>query len=376
MLSTAEITAYGAQLVLCPHCGGGGSFEQHGSATYTLCEGCGHASVKRYASKEGVLRLIEEWAEGSPHPVLELPKDAPIIVNYGVGVDSTAMLVAMVSAGIRPDLIIFADVGDERPPTYAYLNFFDEWLQKQGFPKITRVAYEPDTAPYTTLEGNCLANETLPSISISGKGSCTLKFKASVMDRFLLGVRRGKVSRRRPGWQPALDSIEAGHLPYKLIGYDAGTADTCRFQKASTQKRTEPFRYLYPLQQLGWTREDCILAIQEAGLPAPIKSSCFYCLGVKKWEVYWMAAQYPDLLVRAIHLEDNARLGKHGFKTTKGLWRNESWRTWCENEGILTPGTLEIVADPEAMLAKARELMPALESNLDFALPIAVKEAA
>lgn len=34
---------------------------------------------------------------------------APLVVSYGVGVDSTAMLVAMQQRGIRPDLILFAD---------------------------------------------------------------------------------------------------------------------------------------------------------------------------------------------------------------------------------------------------------------------------
>jgi|GEM_PF-1736037 len=376
MLDSAQIKAFESQLILCPHCGDSGILEVQNLGVRSRCQGCGHVSVRRYGSKGGILRLIDAWAKGSAHPHLAFPADAPLIVNYGGGVDSTAMLVAMAAAGIRPDLILFADVGNERPPTYAYLDFFDGWLRQQGFPAITRVAYQPDTAPYTTLEGNCLANQTLPSISISGMGSCTLKFKAAVMDRFLLGVSRGKESRRCPGWAPALESIAAGRRPYKLIGYDFGPADTCRFQKASTQKRKDPFRFLYPLQQMQWTREDCILAILDAGLPVPTKSSCFFCLGTKPWEIYWLAASYPELLQRAIAMEDNARLGKHGFKTTKGLWRSESWRNWCEQEGIVAPGTLEIIADPGEMLAKARKLKPELESNLDFALPETLQRAA
>jgi len=369
MLSQTEIEAYSLRLIYCPHCGHDGKFKTQGLSLHTVCSGCGHVSVKRYADKTGAQRLIDEWSKGSPHPVLDLPTDAPIIVNYGAGVDSTGVLVAMANRSLRPDLILFADVGDERPETYAYLDYFDRWLQRQGFPGITRVAYEPDSAPYRTLEGNCLANETLPSISISGKGSCTLKFKAAVMDRFLLGVHRGKVSRRCPGWTPALESIAAGRPPYKIIGYDAGPADTCRFQKASTQKkRKDPFRYLYPLQQLGWTREDCILAIMDAGLAVPIKSSCFFCLGTKPWEIFWLAADHPELLLRAIHLEDVARLGKHGFKTTRGLWRRASWRTWCEEQGIISPGSLSVIADREDLRCRARELKPPLESNLDFSL--------
>lgn len=45
----------------------------------------------------------------------------PLVVAYGMGVDSTAVLVGLQQRGIRPDLILFADTGDEKPATYAYL---------------------------------------------------------------------------------------------------------------------------------------------------------------------------------------------------------------------------------------------------------------
>jgi hypothetical protein len=40
----------------------------------------------------------------------------PLSVSYGLGVDSTAVLVGLVQTGIRPDLIMFADVGAETRP--------------------------------------------------------------------------------------------------------------------------------------------------------------------------------------------------------------------------------------------------------------------
>ena len=36
------------------------------------------------------------------------------MVAYGLGVDSTAMLIGLAQRGIRPDLILFADVGGEK----------------------------------------------------------------------------------------------------------------------------------------------------------------------------------------------------------------------------------------------------------------------
>ena len=369
MLTHQEIHAYGQQLVLCPYCGANGHFDiisEAGIDTIrTKCNGCGHASADFYPTKGNAIRLLNEWPEGSPATSLGLPTGQPVIVNYGGGVDSTAMLVAMVKAGVKPDLIIFADPGSEKLETYAYVDFFDGWLQQQGFPAITRVAYSPVSAPYTTLEGNVLANQTLPAISFRKK-NCTLKFKAAVMDSFILGISRGV--NKKEGWAPAIESLSKGIKPVKAIGYDFGPIDSCRSVNLTED---DHFRYLYPLRNLKWSREDCITAIKRAGLPQPIKSACFYCSSSKPWELNWLAAEHPELLVRSLLIEDTARHGKHGLGNVQGLWgQKESWRSWCENTGVIAPGTYRIIASKEVLLRKAREGKPPLESNLDFELAL------
>lgn len=370
MMAIADIKAHDALLVLCPHCGGDGEFEaitftDDLQTVRTKCQKCGHTSDDFYPSKENVNRLVKEWAEGSPAHLLDLPTDAPIIVNLGLGVDSVSMLVAMVNQGIKPDLIMFADVGGERPETYAYFDFFNNWLQEQGFPEITRVAYTPVTAPYRTLEGNVLANETLPSISFRQK-NCTLKFKSGVLDAWLLG-RKGQ--NPLPGWGPVKESLAKGIKPYKIISYDNGAIDGCRAINVTEDKN---FRYLYPLRShLKWTREDCITNIRKAGLPVPIKSSCFFCCSAKEYELAWYAHAHPDLLIRSLKIEDNARNGKHGLANVRGLWgQKESWREWSERKGIIEPGTYSIIMPKEELLAMAQECIPPLESNLTFALPV------
>jgi hypothetical protein len=373
MLTSAEIAAYAKLLVLCPHCGGNGQLVMNTACDITTvqtqCKGCGHVSAEYYPSKETVLRLVKEWAEGSPRHTIQIPAGAPIIANYGAGVDSTCMLIKMYEAGIRPDLILFSIV-DEKPETFAYVDYFDAWLRSVGFPGITRVAYRPVSAPYTTLEGNVLANETLPSISFRMKG-CSLKWKAQVMDNFILGVSRGP--NKCEGWAPALEALASGVKPVKLIGYDFGNIDSCR---AINMTEDSNFRYLYPLRDLKLNREDCIATIKRAGLKVPIKSACYYCASSKPWELMWMAAEHPDLLERALIIEDTARNGKHGLHGVTGLWGQDSkklpgsWRQWCEDQGIIEPGTYNVVADQEWLLAEARKSKPELEINLDFELPL------
>src|ERR1041384_2544583 len=114
-----------------------------------------------------------------PHP------DWPLVVAYGLGVNSTAMLIEFARRRIRPDLILFADTGGEKPETYQYLEVIRPFLRHVGFPDVIVVRYQPKTAPYVTLEEQCLHTGTLPSLAYGGK-SCSLKWKRSCQDRFIL----------------------------------------------------------------------------------------------------------------------------------------------------------------------------------------------
>jgi 3'-phosphoadenosine 5'-phosphosulfate sulfotransferase (PAPS reductase)/FAD synthetase len=95
--------------------------------------------------------------------------DCPLVVAYGLGVDSTAMLIEFVRRGIRPDLILFADTGGEKPETYQYLRVIRPFLARAGFPEVTVVRYQPKRAVYHTLEAQCLHTGTLPSLAYGGK---------------------------------------------------------------------------------------------------------------------------------------------------------------------------------------------------------------
>ena len=107
---------------------------------------------------------------------LGIPCDnAPIVASWGAGVDSTAMLVAMKRNGRMPGAILFADTGGEKPETYQYVEEIGPWLRSWGAPQVTVVKKRPSArVSYDTLEGNCIANETLPSIAF-GLHSCSVK---------------------------------------------------------------------------------------------------------------------------------------------------------------------------------------------------------
>ncbi len=295
-----------------------------------------------------------------PAPLLKALRDALagrfIALCFGSGVDSTAMLVALRAAGLRPDVITFADTGGEKPETLLHIEKINKVLRSWGWPLVDVCRKVPlESTGYSDLYGNCFANETLPSLAFSGK-ACSLKWKKDPQDQFLKGVKKGpNVRPPHPLW---VEARRAGERIVKLIGYDCGKADMRRSK--SFKASDSEFDFCYPLQIVGWTRRDCVRAIAQVLGPelVPIKSACFFCPASKIWELYWLAAHHPDLLERALLLERNALTGKHSrfdsvefgatweemvrnadrfpsSTTTVGLGRSFAWNQWARVNDVV-----------------------------------------
>ncbi|WP_316835036.1 hypothetical protein [Pedobacter nutrimenti] len=211
----------------------------------------------------------------------------PLIVAYGLGVDSTAVLVKLHQQGIRPDAILFADTGNEKKETYAYLPVINAWLQEVGFPPVTVVRYEPkdfkNYPPYATLGENCLTNGTLPSLAFGFK-SCSLKWKVAPQNAWT------------NKWLMAVDYWKVGGKVLKIIGYDASPKDLKRYAHAKDLE--DPlYQYWYPLIEWNMDRQACKAAIQSAGLPVPPKSACVFCPATQPHELLEFRKEYLRLIV-------------------------------------------------------------------------------
>lgn len=319
---------------------------------------------------------LDSW-DIPAHP-LGIPHDTRfLIVCFGGGVDSTAMMPLLEKHNVIPDLITFADLHAEKPETYAHVREMDNWLIAHGFPPVTWCSKIPtDAVSYKDLEGNCIDNETLPSLAF-GLKSCSIKWKQGPQDFVVKGCRSGpNECKPHPLW---LDAKKSGVKPVKLIGYDAGPADLRRSKKLKFED--DDFRYVYPLQHLGWNRKDCIQAIIEAGIEVPLKSSCFFCPASKVWELYWLAGAHPDLFLRALHMERIALTGRHSrydeiefgaswesmvrnaesfpsSNTTVGLGRSFAWNQWAvvnniiDKDGRWIGNRSELLKEADRLLAE------------------------
>lgn len=232
-----------------------------------------------------------------------------LIVSYGAGVDSTAMLVGMYQRFEKPDLILFADTGSEKPETYAYLPVINAWLDRIGWPRVTVVKNPRPKSGDKSLHESCLRNSVLPALAF-GRHQCSLVWKRDPQVAF---VKK---------WQPAIETWARGELVTFCVGYDAGPRDSCRSYKAEG-KASAGFQNRFPLIEWGWDRDRCVAEIAAAGLPVPVKSACFFCPASKKAEVTWLAGHHPSLAAIAVEME--RRASARGLRTVKGLGRRFAW---------------------------------------------------
>lgn len=254
-------------------------------------------------------------------PSCESPNQL-LVVAYGGGINSSAMLVGMRNRDIRPDLILFADTGGEKPETYESLEFMDHWAFDCFGVGITTVRASAKTD--ATLEANCLRLGTLPSIVYGGR-TCSLRWKLEPCEKFL------------NSWQPAKDAWAEGLLISNAKGIDAGEL---RRAKDFSDKK---MKVIYPLIEWGWYREDCIGAISDAGLPVPAKSACFFCPSSKKSEVLKLKRDHPDLFARSVAIEHAA---SEKLINIKGLGRHWSWEQIGDADESQARLFIETVEEP------------------------------
>ena len=120
----------------------------------------------------------------------------------------------------------------------------------------------------------------------------------------------------------------------KAIGLDAGESHRLTWakpkpgepdRKPSREAKldAEFFTYWYPLaSDWGMDRAACERSIRDAGLPVPMKSSCWFCPASKKHEIVWLREHHPELLKRALAIEENAQ---PNLTSVVGLGRSFSW---------------------------------------------------
>jgi hypothetical protein len=238
---------------------------------------------------------------------MPLNPQLPLVVAYGGGLNSAAMLCGFKNRGIRPRLILFADTKSEHPHTYEHIEIMRCFTRLWWGLDIVTV-FKTFQGKHEGLEGDCLRKNVLPSLAY-GRKACSMKHKIEPQNKYLARVMK----------EQEISEV------VKAIGYDAGEGHRAIKKESEQVAKGRTAHFFYPLIEWQWRREDCRAAVEDAGIPVPRKSACFFCPSSKRSEVFRLRDEYPELLKRALAIEDAAQATvttKRGLGGKKNLWRD------------------------------------------------------
>lgn len=199
------------------------------------------------------------------------------ILNFGAGVNSTALIIEMLKRNQKPDYIIFADTGNELPETYEHLKVMENWFKEKNL-NFVKVQSKYINGSCSSLYDYYFERTTIPFRRFR---DCTDKFKIVPITKFLSQFKKEGVIQN--------------------IGI---SAEEWHRVKNSPKNWIE---FKYPLVDWKIDRKKCIEIIKEEGLSVPIKSGCYLCpfQPVRSWVSLYKT--HKDLFQKSRELEENGR---------------------------------------------------------------------
>jgi len=170
-------------------------------------------------------------------------KKCKTILNFGAGVNSTALAIELKNRNIVPDFTIFSDTGEELPETYSHIERMKIWFIENRFKFII---VQHDT--YYPLYLYYKSRNTLPFRKFR---DCSDKFKKVPIKRFIKQFKNEGV--------------------IQMIGIS---------YEEATRMRTSDIKWItfkFPLVDWKIDRNKCVEIIKKEGLDIPVKSGCFMC---------------------------------------------------------------------------------------------------
>lgn len=250
------------------------------------------------------------------------------ILSFGGGVDSSTLIAIDLNRDLAaeligcprahldrvfpsPDRFVFADTGGESQATYHNVDRTAEILAQHGR-ELTVVKREGET-----ITEWCLRLGIVPLMP-GGSHVCSLKFKGEPMAKWAAAEGHQDVT-----W---------------VIGIEANeTNRSSRF----TKPRGDESEYIYPLIDLGLTRDDCLRLLEDLGWHQVEKSSCVFCPFKTEAEIRDMYLYDLDAWELCVEIEaafEQASHAKHqawldagqplnkGGRAPRGMWRKNSYQ--------------------------------------------------
>ena len=214
-------------------------------------------------------------------------------LSMGAGVQSTTLLMMTLDGviGPRPDVMIFADTGDDGAATMAHLDWLEaevrlrtngqmathrvsrggrlsDRIRVRAEGRETRIANDRFVAaPFFVLNKNGKVGQ--------GRRQCTKEFKIEPLER---------MQRRLLGYKPRERIPPLSCEVWIGISTDEVVRAGAAFSSWAVNR--------YPLLEMRMSRTDCERWLRERGYPIPPKSACVFC--PYKTNAEWRALRDAD----------------------------------------------------------------------------------
>lgn len=207
------------------------------------------------------------------------------VFSCGGGVQSTACLVLAAQGTIPYRTFVFANVGNqaEDPRTIEYVStVLKPYAVTHGISwhDVQRLRRTGDPVDlYLDLHRPVRAINIPVRMSNGAPGNrnCTVEFKI----------------------KPIAKWIKA-NAPGCTLGKGISTDEPHR---ATPSRESDCYASAYPLIELGYSRQDCLRIVANAGLPQPPKSSCYFCPYKTTDQWITMRRERPELFDKVAALE-------------------------------------------------------------------------
>ena len=256
-----------------------------------------------------------------------MPKVETTILSYGMGVESTAILLRWcLEEDTRPCpldriVVITAQVGDEYKDTGRDVETYMLPMMRQHGIRFVQVArhghqeadgitvLEDSREPIKIfLEGDyrlsdeLKRNGTVPQYA--GVHRCALKFKAWVIEQWLEANLRGHAHHAFGYNAEERKRIsQSEHAFQERIAFGFNADETRRIDR-SCEYNTLTRQAFYPLMEWGWTRARCVDYIREKLGVIWRKSACVYCpFNALKNDAIDRHLEHPEQVADALLLE-------------------------------------------------------------------------
>jgi len=249
---------------------------------------------------------LKQQKEGLKISLKKDDKKTIRVLSLGAGVQSS-VLAYMYEEGFLenpPDFAVFADTQREPDAVYEYFKEVKKRITK--FPIYLTTKGDLGKAPFKVP---FFLKKEEGGVGM-GWRQCTTDYKIRAVHQ---EVRNQLGLEKRKRWT---------HHVEMLLGISTDEKERCRLARDKWQTN------IFPLIEIGFSREDCLQYLKDKGLPMAPKSSCYFCpyRNDKAWKQ--MKEQSPEDFKKAcdydkyLRSEEVLTMGKNKFKNHQYVHRS------------------------------------------------------